>query len=102
MGDPQFNVYHASKYAVTALTESLRQELTFLKTKIRVTSISPGLVESEIRDAAAINSGAPITDFSGYPILKAKDIADAVVYVLSAPSHVQVHELTIKPVGEYF
>jgi len=36
MGNPILNVYPASKYAVTALTESLRQELNFLKTKIRV------------------------------------------------------------------
>jgi len=36
------------------------------------------------------------------PALKPKDIADGVLYVLSTPAHVQVHELTIKPVGEAF
>lgn len=36
------------------------------------------------------------------PALKPRDIADAVLYVLSAPAHVQVHELMIKPVGEAF
>lgn len=36
------------------------------------------------------------------PHLNAKDIADAVIYVLGTPPHVQVHELTIKPVGERF
>ena len=38
--------------------------------------------------------------FEARPILKSEDIADGVVYVLSTPEHVQVHELTIKPVGE--
>jgi len=36
------------------------------------------------------------------PTLNAEDIADAVVYALSTPPHVQVHELTIKPLGEPF
>lgn len=100
IGEPIFNVYSASKFAVTALTESLRQELVYLKSKIKVSSISPGFVESEIRDAAAVNSGKEIKDFSYLPKLEAKDVADAVVYVLSTPPHVQIHELIIKPVGE--
>lgn len=37
MPEPNFNVYPASKFAVTALTESLRQELRFLKTSIKIT-----------------------------------------------------------------
>jgi len=38
--------------------------------------------------------------FQDMPSLKPKDIADAVLHVLSAPAHVQVHELLIKPVGQ--
>lgn len=106
-GNPQFNVYPASKHAVTALTESLRQELNFLKTKIKVTSVSPGVVETEIIQASAIGSGIALKedhfkDVKDYPKLKAEDIANAVIYVLSTPAHVQVHELIIKPVGESF
>ena len=114
-GNPTYNVYPASKYSVTALTESLRQELVFLKSKIRVTSISPGLVESEIFPATVIGSGMSpevLTrdksmrtmreEFAKAPSLKPKDIADAVLYVLSTPPRVQIHELTVRPTGDQF
>ncbi|KAK9719378.1 short chain dehydrogenase [Popillia japonica] len=98
---PLKNVYPASKYAVTALTETLRQELINLESSIRVTSISPGYVDTEIvkvngfleyEDIAAIEKIAPR--------LQAEDIANAILYVASTPSHVQITELTIRPVGE--
>jgi len=58
-------------------------------------------------EASVIASGGSVdADFSKkvkeMPALKAKDIADGVLYVLSTPAHVQVHELTIKPIGEMF
>ncbi|XP_052860259.1 farnesol dehydrogenase-like [Anopheles cruzii] len=86
------NVYPATKFGVTALTETMRNELRLAGTKIKVTSISPGLVRTEI-----IPDSMKTAD---YPILEAEDIADGVLYVLGTPPRVQVHELTIKPVGE--
>lgn len=69
-------------------------------------SISPGVVDTDFRKAAAKASGLNYDVegkvFDGIPSLDSKDIADAVLYVLSTPPHVQVHELTIKPVGETF
>lgn len=59
-------------------------------------SISPGATETEIFDAESLVKLKEI----GFPFLKSEDISDAVHYVLSTPAHVQVHELTIKPVGE--
>ncbi|XP_044260394.1 farnesol dehydrogenase-like [Tribolium madens] len=93
MAEPTLNVYPASKFAVTALTETLRQELRFNRSLIKVTSISPGLV----RDLEENDS----KNFD-IPTLKPEDIADAVIYVLSTGPHVQVHELTIHPLGELF
>lgn len=90
------NVYSASKYAVTALTESLRLELNLIQSKIKITSISPGFVKTEFLE----DSGMPTTMFEGVPYLEAKDVADSVRYVLSTPPHVQIHELIIKPIGE--
>lgn len=45
---------------------------------------------------------ASITSQSVIPLLEPEDIADAIIYALSTPPRVQVHELTIKPVGESF
>ncbi|XP_044271282.1 farnesol dehydrogenase-like [Tribolium madens] len=96
------NVYGASKFAVTALTETLRQELNSLNLKIKITSVSPGLVESELTTLRKDQTPDMKARFETMPILKAEDIADGVVYALSTPEHVQIHELTIKPVGEMF
>lgn len=91
---PHMNMYSASKFAVTALTETMRNELREMNSKVKVTSISPGVVKTEIVDA--------LDNHVGFPMLEPKDIADAVLYVLGTPPRVQVHELTIKPVGEAF
>ncbi|XP_061387615.1 farnesol dehydrogenase-like [Musca vetustissima] len=88
----QFNIYPASKHGVTGLTEILRQEFRDLKTKIKITSVSPGLVDTEIVPES----------YQGLPMLKPEDISAGVMYAIATPPHVQVHELTIKPVGETF
>ncbi|KAF2880510.1 hypothetical protein ILUMI_25663 [Ignelater luminosus] len=100
-----FNMYSASKFAVTALTETLRQELNSIGSKIKITSLSPGLVETNIFEnisRAAGWSEVPKQFLEPFNsgCLKPEDIADAVMFILATPPHVQVHELTIKPVGE--
>ncbi|KAG5895116.1 hypothetical protein JTB14_008553 [Gonioctena quinquepunctata] len=93
------DVYSGTKFAVTALTETLRLELTGIKSSIRVTSISPGAVDTPIFDEKTRDSQG-FKDAVGNNMLKPEDIADAIIYVLSTPPHVQIHELTIKPVNE--
>lgn len=80
-------LYSATKAAVHAITQGLEKELA--KTGIRSTSISPGMV-----DTAMTNE----TDWGSRKMLKPKDIANAVVYALTQPSHVNVNEITIRPV----
>ncbi|KAF2901342.1 hypothetical protein ILUMI_04848 [Ignelater luminosus] len=99
---PYLSVYPASKHAVTALTETLRQELNSINSKIKITSVSPGLVQTEFRLAAGVLEERKDNVFENLPSIEAVDVAEAVMYVLSTPPHVQVHELTIKPVGEHF
>ncbi|XP_012265022.2 farnesol dehydrogenase-like [Athalia rosae] len=92
------SLYPASKYAMTAMTEGVRRELVANKTKIKITSISPGFVKTDIIRATGIPNWQEY--FNDLPHLQAKDIADAVLYVLSTPENVQVTELTVRPVGE--
>ncbi|XP_069683461.1 farnesol dehydrogenase-like isoform X3 [Periplaneta americana] len=88
----RYTMYCTTKHAVTALTEGLRRELVQQKSKIRVTSLSPGLVKTEM----------PAEEFLKMcPSLNPEDVADAVMYVLGVPPHVQIHELTIIPVGQH-
>ncbi|XP_064425009.1 dehydrogenase/reductase SDR family member 11a isoform X2 [Latimeria chalumnae] len=90
--------YGATKSAVTALTEGVRRELWELKSHTRVTSISPGLVETEFAFRFLPNDPQLASKaYTAIKCLEAVDIANAVIYVLSAPPHVQVSELIIRP-----
>lgn len=96
-----YNIYAASKFGVTATNEVLRQELTCseYKNKIRVTSISPGEVKTEMVEASSFK-GSVDEYFASVALLLPEDIAEAVIYILSTPLRVNVTELTIRPTGE--
>uniref|UniRef100_A0A3P9BMZ4 Dehydrogenase/reductase SDR family member 11 n=1 Tax=Maylandia zebra TaxID=106582 RepID=A0A3P9BMZ4_9CICH len=88
---PDLHFYMATKFAVTALTEGLRQELRAENTHIRATSLSPGLVDTEFVSRLHSNEPEKVAAmYSEFKPLEPKDIASAVTYVLSAPPHVQV------------
>ncbi|XP_070154365.1 farnesol dehydrogenase-like [Polyergus mexicanus] len=90
------SLYCASKYAVTGMSTSLRNEITKAKLDVKVTSISPGMVNTELLKNSFAKLGLD-ESLEGIPILESTDIADAVIYSLNVPHHVQIYELTITP-----
>ena len=98
MVGPTSAVYSATKYAVWAISDGLRQE----SKNIRVTIISPGVVETEL--------GSDITEESSQGLLKelrktalsADAIARAVLYAVSQPDDVDVNEIIVRPTASAF
>jgi 17beta-estradiol 17-dehydrogenase / 3beta-hydroxysteroid 3-dehydrogenase len=93
----QSGMYAASKFAVRALTEALRQELRELKSDIRVSAISPGFVETEFAAHYHRDEAAAARTYGRYPVIQPAEVADAVVYALAQPPHVQVHDVLMRP-----
>lgn len=90
-------VYHASKWAVNAFTESLRQEVT--ARGVRVSVVEPGAVLTELTDHIT-DAGARASTkayVGSMRALEPADIAEAVLYVVSQPSHVSVNEVLVRP-----
>ena len=93
---PGGNVYCASKFAVDALTKGMRLDLNAYG--IKVTSINPGLVETEFalvrfkgdKDKAS-------NTYKGMKPLVAEDIADIILYTLKVPDHVVLADITVFP-----
>ena len=93
-------VYNASKFAVNAFSESLRQELT--TRGVRVTMVEPGAVATELQSHithADTKAGIDAWIADMRP-LQADDIARAVVYAVTQPPHVSVNELLIRPTDQ--
>ncbi len=96
---PRGNVYSASKAAVRVLSEGLRQDL--LGTPIRVTTISPGLVETEFSQVRFHGDRERAAQtYRGMTPLRADDVADAVIYSLTRPPHVNVSEIVLFPTDQ--
>jgi len=92
-------VYNASKYAVKALNEGMALDL--LGTRIRVTSIDPGLVETEFSEVRFHGDKARAeTVYEGYQPLTGEDIADIVTYVVNTPEHVNILNLIVLPTAQ--
>ena len=91
--------YTAAKHAVRAFTETLRMEL--VGKPIRITEIDPGLAETEF---SLVRFGGDAEKakkpYEGMTPLSADDIADAVLWVVSRPAHVNIDQIVIKPLAQ--
>jgi NADP-dependent 3-hydroxy acid dehydrogenase YdfG len=90
------NVYCASKHAVEALTKGMRIDL--LPHNIKVSSISPGMVETEfsiVRYHGDKTSADKV--YQGLTPLSAEDVAEAVEFMVTRPAHVNVNDLLLMP-----
>jgi NADP-dependent 3-hydroxy acid dehydrogenase YdfG len=88
--------YTGSKHALRALTRTLRLEL--LGEPVRVTEVSPGLVETEfsmVRFAGDAERAKSV--YRGLDPLTSEDIADCVVWAATRPSHVNIDEIVVRP-----
>jgi len=91
---PTAAVYCATKYAVRAITEGLRQEVGG---DIRVTLVSPGVTESELAESISDEGArAAMNDFRRIAI-PAEAIARAIAYAVEQPADVDVSELVVRP-----
>lgn len=96
---PRGNVYSATKAAIHALAESLRLDL--LGSGIRVTTIAPGLVETEFSEVRfSGDSERAKAVYRGLEPLMAKDVADAVFWSCSRPPHVNIQEIVMYPTAQ--
>ncbi len=91
--------YTAAKHAVKAVTETLRVEL--VGKPVRVTEVAPGLVETEF---SVVRFGGDAEKakkpYLGMTPLSADDIADAIVWAVTRPAHVNIDTLVIKPLDQ--
>jgi len=96
---PNGNVYCATKYAVDALSKSMRIDL--LPHGIKVTAINPGMVETEfskVRFKGDETRAKKVYD--GLEPLAANDIADAIWFAVSRPAHVNINDMLIMPAAQ--
>ncbi len=96
---PNGNVYCATKFAVHAISKGIRFDL--LDKKIRVTTIAPGLVEtefSEVRFSGDKERAKKI--YEGFQPLSAEDISNLVLFAATRPQHVNINEILVTPTAQ--
>jgi NADP-dependent 3-hydroxy acid dehydrogenase YdfG len=93
---PGGSVYCATKHAVRAITESLRMET--LEHKIRVSTVDPGMVETEFSDVRFYGDKEKAKNvYKGLKPLTGDDIAETVLFCATRPKHVNINEIIVMP-----
>ena len=94
---PAGSVYCATKHAVTAFSEGLRQELS-QRSNIRVTCIEPGVVNTDLNNSITDASLAKFVESTKQmAALHAEDIANAILFAVESPPHMNVNEIMVRP-----
>ncbi len=90
------NIYCATKHAVNAISKAMRIDLN--KTRIKVSEINPGLVETDFSNVRFKgDSDRAEKVYQRYKALQAKDIADIIEFVINRPSHVNIADILVLP-----
>lgn len=96
---PLGNVYAATKFAVDALTKSIRMDV--LDKNIKVSTVDPGLVETEFSVVRfSGDEEKAINVYKGIIPLTAEDIADAVLFCATRAEHVNINEIILTPLAQ--
>ncbi|MEZ7873701.1 MAG: SDR family NAD(P)-dependent oxidoreductase [Bacteroidales bacterium] len=96
---PNGNVYCATKHAVDALSRGMMMDLH--KYNIKVSQVCPGAVETEFSMVRFKGDADKATNvYKGFEPLVAKDIADVVLFVATAPPHVNISDVTVMPLAQ--
>ena len=96
---PKGNVYCATKAAVRAISEGLKQDL--LGTSVRVSSVDPGLVETEFSQVRFHgDTERAATVYSDTTVLSAMDVAEVILFCATRPAHVNVSEILVMPTAQ--
>ena len=94
---PAGSVYCATKHAITAFSEGLRQEFS-QRSNIRITCIEPGVVATELINTITDKGLEKYVERTKQmDALQAEDIANAIVFAVQAPNYVNVNEILIRP-----
>ena len=94
------SVYCATKHAITAFSEGLRKELS-PEYNIRVTCVEPGAVSTELLETITDESMSKFVEASkNMERLQSEDVANAILYAIQAPSHVNVNEILLRPTAQ--
>ena len=96
---PSGNVYAATKFAVNALSKSIRMDV--LDKGIKVSSVDPGLVETEfslVRFSGDNNRAKSV--YYGLDPLTANDVAETVLFCATRPHHVNINEIILTPLAQ--
>ncbi|QOS78077.1 SDR family oxidoreductase [Paenibacillus sp. JNUCC31] len=91
---PTAAVYCATKYAVRAISEGLRQEVGG---DIRVTLVSPGVTESELAESITDDEARELMKDYRSLSIPASAIAQSILYAISQPAEVDVNEIVVRP-----